>query len=62
MIPKSNVQDLMLCKEVVQAIKEGKFHLYFVNTIEEGIEILTGMPAVNGPKMGTILKAHFSVW
>jgi len=45
MIPESNVKDLMLRKDVVEAIKEGKFHLYSVKTIDEGIEILTGMPA-----------------
>jgi lon-related putative ATP-dependent protease len=44
-IPKQNVKDLMLREEVVQAVKEGKFHIYPVSTIEEGIEILTGTKA-----------------
>lgn len=45
MIPQANVQDLMLRKDVVQAIREGKFHLWPVKTIGQGVEILTGMPA-----------------
>ncbi len=45
MIPKSNVKDLMLRKDVVQAVAEGKFAIYAVETIDEGIEILTGTPA-----------------
>jgi lon-related putative ATP-dependent protease len=45
MIPQSNVQNLMLKEEVVEAIKEGRFHIYPVKTIDEGIEILTGIQA-----------------
>ncbi len=45
MIPYSNVQNLMLKDEVVEAIREGKFHIYPVKTIDEGIEILTGVKA-----------------
>ncbi|MBN1682784.1 AAA family ATPase [Candidatus Bathyarchaeota archaeon] len=44
-IPKSNVKNLMLKKEVVNAIKDGKFHIYPVSTIDEGIEALTGVSA-----------------
>jgi lon-related putative ATP-dependent protease len=43
MIPESNVQNLMLKEEVVDAVKTGKFHVYPVKTIDEGIEILTGV-------------------
>ncbi|OGP80099.1 MAG: ATP-dependent protease [Deltaproteobacteria bacterium RBG_16_49_23] len=43
MIPHLNVEDLMLRKDVVQAIKEGKFHVYPAKTIDQGIEILTGV-------------------
>jgi len=50
MIPKSNVQDLMLKEEIVEAVKAGKFHIYAVNNIDEGIEILTGMKA--GRRLG----------
>jgi predicted ATP-dependent protease len=45
MIPAKNVRNLMLHKDVVQAVQEGKFHIWPVSTIEEGIELLTGMPA-----------------
>jgi lon-related putative ATP-dependent protease len=45
MIPSSNVQHLMLNEEVVEAVRQGKFHIYPVSTIDEGIEILTGVNA-----------------
>lgn len=45
MIPHLNIDDLMLRKDVVQAVREGKFHIYPVKTIDEGIEILTGVEA-----------------
>jgi predicted ATP-dependent protease len=45
MIPKSNVQDLMLKEEVVKAVKDGRFHIYAVSSIDEGIEVLTGVKA-----------------
>jgi lon-related putative ATP-dependent protease len=45
LIPKANVKNLMLKKEVIDVVKKNKFHIYQVSTIEEGIEILTGIPA-----------------
>ncbi len=42
-MPSSNVGDLMLKPEIVQAVREGKFHIYAVSNIKEGIEILTGV-------------------
>jgi predicted ATP-dependent protease len=45
MIPNSNVQNLMLKEEVVEAVKAGKFHIYSAKTIDEGIETLTGTKA-----------------
>ena len=45
MIPHLNIDDLMLRKDVVQAVKEGKFHVYPVKTVDQGIEILTGVEA-----------------
>jgi lon-related putative ATP-dependent protease len=45
MIPDSNVQNLMLKEEVVDAVKAGKFNVYSVKTIDEGIEVLTGTNA-----------------
>jgi predicted ATP-dependent protease len=50
MIPHLNVDDLMLRKDVVEAVKEGKFRIYSVKTIDQGIEILTGVEA--GEKLG----------
>jgi lon-related putative ATP-dependent protease len=44
-IPASNVKHLMLKQEVIDAMKAGKFHIYPVSTIDEGIEVLTGVPA-----------------
>lgn len=44
-IPKQNVRNLNLSNEVVEAVKEGKFHIYAISTIDEGIELLTGVPA-----------------
>ena len=45
LIPASNIHNLMLKDDVVEAIREGKFHIYPVSTIEEGIKVLTGMKA-----------------
>jgi lon-related putative ATP-dependent protease len=45
LIPQSNIQNLMLKQEVLDAIKEGKFHIWSISTIDEGIEVLTGVPA-----------------
>ncbi|MBG0789361.1 MAG: AAA family ATPase [Desulfovibrionaceae bacterium] len=45
MIPYPNVKDLMLRDEVIEAVKAGTFHIWAVRTIDEGIEILTGVKA-----------------
>lgn len=50
MIPHLNIGDLMLRKDVVEVVKEGKFRIYSVETIDQGIEILTGVEA--GEKLG----------
>jgi lon-related putative ATP-dependent protease len=44
-IPKTNVSDLMLKDEVVQAVKAGQFHIYSIETVDDGIELLTGVKA-----------------
>lgn len=44
-IPAANIQNLMLDDEVVQAVRDGRFHVWAVRTIDEGIELLTGHPA-----------------
>ncbi len=52
MIPVQNVDNLQLSDEIIQAVKDKKFHIYSVSTIEEGIEILTGVPAGKKDKDG----------
>jgi predicted ATP-dependent protease len=45
LMPRSNLRNLMLRPDVVTAVQEGKFHIYAVRTIDEGIEVLTGVAA-----------------
>jgi lon-related putative ATP-dependent protease len=45
LIPSSNVEHLMLRSDVVQAVVAERFHVYAVHTVDEAVEILTGMPA-----------------
>ena len=45
MIPHQNVKNLMLREDVVEAIKQERFHIYAVKTVDQGAEILTGQPA-----------------
>jgi len=56
MIPRANQKNLMLGREVIDAVKNRKFHVYQVATVEEGIEILTGTPAGKPDKDGNFLK------
>jgi lon-related putative ATP-dependent protease len=51
-IPAANVKNLMLKKSVVAAVRKRKFHVYPVAAVEEGIEILTGMPAGSADDRG----------
>jgi ATP-dependent Lon protease len=53
MIPEQNANDLMLKSEVLDAVSEGKFHIYPVRTVDEGIELLTGIPAGEMGEDGT---------
>ena len=52
MIPIQNVDNLQLSDEIIEAVKNKLFHIYAVSTIEEGIEILTGVPAGKKDKDG----------
>jgi len=45
MLPRANLEHLVLREDVADAIKEGKFNLYAVETVAQGIEVLTGVPA-----------------
>ncbi len=52
MIPEQNVGDLMLKDEIIQSVKNKEFHVYAIKTIDEGLEIMTGVkagkPGANG--------------
>ncbi len=52
-IPKQNIRNLHLPDEIIASVKEGKFHIYAITSVEEGIEILTGVPAGKKGKDGT---------
>ncbi len=52
MIPIQNVDNLQLSDEIIDAVKNKLFHIYSVSTIEEGIEVLTGVPAGKKDKNG----------
>jgi lon-related putative ATP-dependent protease len=52
-IPRRNLKNLSLMGEVVEAVKKGKFSIYTIDKMEEGLEILTGMPAGQMRKDGT---------
>jgi predicted ATP-dependent protease len=45
LVPRANVRNLMLRRDVIEAVEQGKFSIYAVGTIDEGIEVLTGVPA-----------------
>jgi len=64
-IPHQNVKNLMLRAEVVQACAEGKFHIWTIRTIDEGIELLTGVPAGQRDESGQFpegtVHAHVEV-
>jgi predicted ATP-dependent protease len=51
-IPAGNVQNLMLKRAVVEAVRAGRFHIYPIQTAAEGIAILTGMPAGEPNRFG----------
>lgn len=51
-IPTRNIDNLMLKDEVIDAVRNGKFHVYAINNIEEGIELLSGIPAGTADENG----------
>lgn len=51
-IPHQNIDNLMLDDEIIDAVKNGKFTIYAIKTVDEGIEILTGVPAGERDKNG----------
>lgn len=52
MIPHQNIKNLMLDEEIIQAVKDGQFHIYAVETIDQGIQVLTGKEAGERNKRG----------
>ena len=60
MIPRLNLRNLMVRPEVAEAVRQGKFHIYAVGTIDEGIEVLTGVAAGKGKKDGTYPKGSIN--
>jgi predicted ATP-dependent protease len=60
LIPRSNVQHLMLKQDVVDAVRAGKFHVYPMETVDQGIEILTGMPAGTPDEQGNYPEETFN--
>jgi predicted ATP-dependent protease len=52
LIPSANVKHLMLRNNVVEACREGRFHVYAVDTVDQGIEVLTGVPAGEADENG----------
>jgi lon-related putative ATP-dependent protease len=59
-IPRKNLIHLMLKKEVVDAVTSGKFGLYSIDNVEDGIEILTGLKPGKVKKDGTYPKGTFN--
>ncbi|MEQ8822927.1 MAG: AAA family ATPase [Filomicrobium sp.] len=55
-IPKANVQHLMLREDIVEAVEEGRFSVFAVDTIEDGVELLTGVAAGSRGTDGTFPK------
>ncbi len=51
-IPYQNIRNLNLCQPVINAVKKGNFHIFAIKTVDEGIEILTGLKAgnINNPE------------
>jgi len=45
LIPRSNLKHLMLRQDVIDAVRDGQFHVFPVDTIDQGLELLTGLPA-----------------
>ncbi|MDD7255505.1 AAA family ATPase [Bullifex porci] len=59
-IPKQNIRSLILPYEVEDDIKKGNFHLWALSTIEEGMELLTGLPSSSRDKRGLFKPGSFN--
>jgi predicted ATP-dependent protease len=56
-IPAANVRHLIVRRDVIDAVAQGRFHIYPVRTVDAGLEILTGIPAEGAPAMESINDA-----
>ena len=56
-IPAANVCHLMLKKQVADAVRADKFHIYAIETVDQGMEILTGVPAGERDSAGRFPEA-----
>jgi ATP-dependent Lon protease len=63
LIPKRNLVDLQLHRDIIRAVQGGQFHIYVMENINEGIEVMTGMPAGDKLSDHTFPKGtvHFMV-
>lgn len=59
-IPERNVGDLMLKKEIVEAVKDGKFRIHAISAIDEGLEILSGMESGTPDEQGIYPEGSFN--
>jgi predicted ATP-dependent protease len=59
-IPAKNRNALMLKKEIVEAVENGDFNIYSINTVDEGLELLTGLEVGGLEEDGTFTKDSFN--
>jgi ATP-dependent Lon protease len=57
LIPQANVRHLVLRRDIIDAVAQGNFHIYPVRTIDEGLDILTGIPSADGTGVEPINQA-----
>jgi predicted ATP-dependent protease len=60
LVPAANVKHLMLNRKVRNAVAEGKFNIYAITNIDEGIELLTGIPMGKPDSEGVYLPETIS--
>jgi predicted ATP-dependent protease len=60
LIPAANVKDLMLRREVVEAAAQGRFHVYAIETVDEGLSLLGGLPAGERDAAGGFAEGTFN--
>jgi predicted ATP-dependent protease len=54
MIPSSNIQNLMLKEDVIEAVRQNKFKIWAIDTIDDGMEVLTGLHSGSLEEEGSI--------